>query len=64
MMLAAASIIHFQAIERKGSDDNCHLHIGKTKKTSHAVHAATPDCRAWQRLAAATDDKDITYKHS
>ena len=29
---AQASTLIIQAIERKGSDDNCHLHIGKTKR--------------------------------
>ena len=55
---------HAKLTEAMRDDDNCHLHIGITIKTSHATCAAASAMAIDKGLAAAGDDIHTLYVHS
>ena len=63
-MPTAASTHHAKFSEAMRGDDNCHLHIGKTIKTSHAACAAASAMVIDKGLSAAGDDIHTLYVHS
>ena len=62
-MPTAVSIHHAKLSEAMRGDNNCHLHIGITIKTSHATHAAASAMAADKGLPAAGDDIHTLYIH-
>ena len=63
-MPTAISTHHAKLSEAMRGDDNCHLHIGKTIKTSHATRATASAMAADKGLPAAGDDIHTLYVHN
>ena len=63
-MLTAVSTHQAKLSEAMRGDDNCHLHIGITIKTSHATRAAASAMAIDKGLPTAGDDIHTLYVHN